>query len=141
VLGSTLVTEVTRGAGGSRGDAASWLRWGALGCGAVALLLLVALFGGALSTRRLLAFGVTTLQRRVAKSLPNGMSEDDRRRIEGLFGCVAAAAVDGRLSDAEVAPLGHAVNAAFADRVLTTVEAEALAAKAEELCVRARDGQ
>jgi hypothetical protein len=131
------VIAVTRAAPGPRADAPGWLRWGALGCGAVALLLLVALFGGALSIRRLRAVGVTTLQRRVAKGLPGEMNEDERKRIDGLFGCVAAAAADGRLDDADVAPLGRAVSAAFADRVLTAVEAEALAAKAEELCVRA----
>ena len=141
VLGCSAVTEITRAATGGRADAPSWLRWGALGCGALALLLLAALFGGAVSTRRLRALGVTALQRRVAKGLPGEMNEDDRRRIDGLFGCVVAAAADGRLDDADVAPLGSAVNAAFADRVLTAVEAEALAAKAEELCVRARDGK
>lgn len=135
------MTGAARVGVGRRADAPGWLRWGALGCGAVALLLLIALFGGALSTRRLLAFGVTTLQRRVAKGLPDGMSEDDRRRIDGLFGCVVTAAADGRLEQADVAPLGRVVSAAFDDRVLTVAEAEALAAKAEELCVRARDGQ
>lgn len=135
------MTEITRAATGRRADAPSWLRWGALGCAAVALLLVAALFGGALSTRRLLAFGVTTLQRRVAKGLPVETSEADRRRIDGLFGCVAVAVVDGRLADAEVAPLGRAVNDAFADRALTAVEAEALAAKVEELCVRAGAGR
>lgn len=141
VLGCSAVTDVTRAATGRRADAPGWLRWGALGCGAVALLLLAVLFGGALSTRRLLAFGVTTLQRRVAKGLPGGMSEGERRRIDGLFGCVVAAAADGRLEQGDVAPLGREVNAAFADKVLSVDEAEAIAAKAEELCVRARDGQ
>jgi hypothetical protein len=141
VLGCSAVTEITRAATGRRADAPSWLRWGAIGCAAVALLLVAALFGGALSARRLLAFGVTTMQRRVANGLPVETSEADRRRINGLFGCVAVAVVDGRLSDAEVAPLGRTVNDAFADRALTAVEAEALAAKAEELCMRARTGQ
>ena len=135
------MTDVTRAATGRRADAPSWLRWGALGCSAVAVLLLAALFGGALSSRRLLAFGVTALQRRIANGLPGETGADERRRIDGLFACVAAAVADGRLGQAEVAPLGAAVNAAFADRVLTAAEAEALAAKAEELCVRARDGQ
>ena len=131
------MTGVQRAGGGRRADAPGWLRWGALGCGAVALLLLVALFGGALSTGRLRAFGVVTLQRRVTKGLPAELGETERRRIDGLFGCVAAAAADRRLDDADVAPLGHAVNAAFADNVLTPVEAEALATAAGELCVRA----
>jgi len=134
------VTELTRAATGRRADAPSWLRWGALGCAAVALLLVAALFGGALSTRRLLGFGVGTLQRRVANGLPTEMNEDERRRLDGLFGCVVAAAADGRLDDADVAPLGRTVNAAFADKVLTAVEAEALATKAEELCIRAGTG-
>jgi hypothetical protein len=118
-----------------------WLRWGALGCGAVALLLVAALLGGALAPRRLLGVGVTALQRRVANGLPAELGEADRRRIDGLFACVVAAVADGRLDEAGVAPLGRAVSTAFEDRVLTVAEAEALAAKAEELCVRARDGQ
>jgi hypothetical protein len=77
------------------------------------------------------------LQRRVANGLPSETSAEDRRRIEGLFGCVAAAAANGRLDAAAVAPLGQAVNAAFADNVLSPVEAEALATAAGELCVRA----
>jgi hypothetical protein len=51
------VTDVTRAVTGRRADAPAWLRWGSLGCGAVALLLLAALFGGALSTDRLRALG------------------------------------------------------------------------------------
>ncbi len=135
------MTEITRVATGRRAEAPSWLRWGALGCGAVALLLVVALVGGALAPRRLLGVGVTALQRRVANGLPAGVGEADRRRIDKLFACVAAAVADGRLDDTGVAPLGRAVSAAFDDRVLTVPEVEALATKAEELCVRARDGQ
>jgi len=122
-------------------DAPGWLRWGALGCGAVALLLLLLLVGGAFSSRRLLAVGVAALQRRVGGNLPTGLSADERRRIDDLFGCVAAAVADGRLGEAEIAPLGRAVNEAFADRALSVEEAGTLAAAAEELCVAGRAGQ
>lgn len=128
--------------GGARpADAPGWLRWGALGCGGVALLLLLLLVGGAFSPRRLLAVGVTALQRRVVGSLPAELGADERQRIDGLFACVVAAVADGRLDEAGVAPLGRAVNEAFADRVLSVEEVGGLAAAAEVLCVTARSGQ
>ena len=141
MLGSRAVSGLEGAGRERRAEAPGWLRWGALGCGAVALLLLVLLLGGAFSARRLLAVGVTALQRRVVGNLPGELSADERQRIDGLFGCVATAVADGRLDEVAIAPLGRAVNSAFADRVLSVEEAGTLATAAEELCAGGRAGQ
>ncbi len=111
-----------------------WWRWAALGCGVIVVVLLVALAWGAVSTRRMLVWGVSRLSDRVVASLPEGtpavVRESLRRRLE----CAVRAARDGRVSERRLGELARACTEALADRTVAADEEQRIAGIADGIC-------
>ncbi|MGE5235440.1 MAG: hypothetical protein ACM3O7_03705 [Acidobacteriota bacterium] len=118
-----------------------WLRPVAVGCGLVALLLVLLMIGGLMSPGRVLRLGVVAIRQRTLRALPAQTTTGERDRLERAFQCVLTAIAAGRLSEQEIAPLGAVSSAALRDGTLTVEEAAAITAGAEDVCRRGGGGE
>ncbi len=111
-----------------------WWRWAGIGCGIVVFALVVALAGGAFSTRRMLVWGVARLADRVVASLPAGTPDIVRESLRRRLDCVVRAAREHRVSEQRLGEFARACTEALADRSVGSEEAQRIATIADGIC-------
>jgi hypothetical protein len=111
-----------------------WWRWASIGCGAVILLLVVALAAGVFSSQRMLVWGLARLGDRVVASLPEGIPRVAREELRRRLDCVVRAARERRVGEQRLGEFAHECVDALADKSISVDEEERIAALAGSLC-------
>jgi hypothetical protein len=111
-----------------------WWRWATIGCGAVILLLVVALAAGVFSSQRMLIWGLARLADRVVASLPEGIPQVAREGLRRRLDCVVRAARERRVREQRLGEFARECVDALADKSITADEEERIAALAGSIC-------
>jgi len=111
-----------------------WWRWASIGCGAVILLLVVALAAGVFSSQRVLVWGVARLADRVVASLPEGIPQVVRDGLRRRLDCVVRAAREHRVTEQRLGEFARECVDALADKSVSVEEEERIAALADGIC-------
>jgi hypothetical protein len=111
-----------------------WWRWASIGCGAVILLLVVALGVGLFSSKRMLVWGLTRLADRVVASLPAGFPQVAREGLRRRLDCVVRAARERRVREQRLGEFARECVDALADNSISAEEEERIAALADSIC-------
>jgi len=127
--------------GASAKQPPGWWRWAGWGCGVAVVVLVVALAAGALSTRRLVVWGVARLADRVVASLPQGTPDVVRNELRRRLDCVMRATREQRVSGQRLGDLARACTDALADRAVSAEEEQRIATIAEGICREAASGE
>jgi hypothetical protein len=109
-------------AGTPRKQPLGWWRWASIGCGAVILLLVVALAAGVFSSQRMLVWGVARLADRVVASLPEGIPQVVREGLRWRLDCVVRAARERRVSEQRLGEFARECVDALADKSISAEE-------------------
>ncbi|MCJ7442443.1 MAG: hypothetical protein MUO25_12850 [Thermoanaerobaculaceae bacterium] len=109
-------------AGTPRKQPPGWWRWASIGCGAVILLLVVALAAGVFSSQRMLVWGVARLADRVVASLPEGIPQVVREGLRRRLDCVVRAARERRVSEQRLGEFARECVDALADKSISAEE-------------------
>jgi hypothetical protein len=120
--------------GATRKQPPGWWRWASIGCGAVILLLVVALVAGVFSSQRILVWGLARLADRVVASLPEGFPQVAREGLQRRLDCVVRAARERRVGEQRLGELARECVDALADKSITADEEERIAALAGSIC-------
>jgi hypothetical protein len=121
-------------AGTPRKQPPNWWRWLSIGCGAVILLLFVALAAGVFSSRRMLVWGVARLADRVIAALPEGTPATIRDGMRRDFDCIVRAARAGRVNEQRLGEFARACVDALADKSISADEEVWIGTLAAALC-------
>jgi hypothetical protein len=104
------------------------------------VVLVVALAAGALSTRRMVVWGVARVADRVVASLPPGTPDVVRNELRRRLDCVVRAAREQRVNGQRLGELARACTDALADRAVSAEEEQRIASIAEAICREAGPG-
>ncbi len=112
-----------------------WVRPVSIGCAVLVFIMFAVLFGGLVSSEKVLDWGLNRLYAKVLKSVPADTPPAIRSRLTRTFHCVLTAARDGRLDQRALGGLSRACSEALADQRLTPEEIARIQMIAAQLCV------
>lgn len=112
-----------------------WARPVSIGCAVLVFIMFAVLFGGLVSSDKVLDWGLNRLYAKVLRVLPPDTPPATRSRLTRTFHCVITAVRDGRLDQRALGALSRACTDALADQRLTPEEIARIQMISAQLCV------
>ncbi len=112
----------------------SW-RWGTAGALLFVAVLVVVLFLGMISARRMLGWGMRRITAAVISAVPPETPAAERESLRVKLECVARAADEGRADERRLGEFARACTDALEDRKLTPLELARIEALATAVCL------